>query len=348
MTINAHRAREQSVPSPAVPLYVSADVLHLILMPTEKCNFRCVYCYESFEQGRMSRGTVDGLRRLLERRAPSLRALTVEWFGGEPLLEVPIIVEIQEHLAALAREHADLKVCSSMTTNGYLLTPATAERLVGLGVRTYQISLDGAPSSHDARRPRADGGGTFERVWANLRAVHASDLDIRIRLRMHVDRKNQGEISSFLEVLAAELAGDPRFELYLRAVGRLGGPRDGEYPFLVNEELTAVDALRSRAIELGLRLRPASKLDACYASAANSFVVRSTGELAKCTVAFDHPNNRVGRLGTDGKAEIDNVKLNGWVRGLFDGDGAALHCPMQGFADSRPQAAASGLPVLAH
>lgn len=24
------------------------DVLHLILLPTEQCNFRCTYCYEDF------------------------------------------------------------------------------------------------------------------------------------------------------------------------------------------------------------------------------------------------------------------------------------------------------------
>ena len=26
--------------------------LHLILLPTEQCNFRCKYCYEDFQHGR--------------------------------------------------------------------------------------------------------------------------------------------------------------------------------------------------------------------------------------------------------------------------------------------------------
>ena len=33
--------------------YVAPD-LHLILMPTEQCNLRCTYCYESFVRGDMS------------------------------------------------------------------------------------------------------------------------------------------------------------------------------------------------------------------------------------------------------------------------------------------------------
>src|SRR5688572_26691637 len=31
----------------------AARSLQLILMPTEECNFRCVYCYESFARGTM-------------------------------------------------------------------------------------------------------------------------------------------------------------------------------------------------------------------------------------------------------------------------------------------------------
>ncbi len=71
---------------------------------------------------------------------------------------------------------------------------------------------------------------------------------------------------------------------------------------------------------------------ACYASAVNSLVIRSTGELAKCTVALSHPNNRVGRLLDDGRLEIDDGKLEGWTRGIWSGVPEELHCPMHGFA----------------
>ena len=73
-------------------------------------------------------------------------------------------------------------------------------------------------------------------------------------------------------------------------------------------------------------------------------MIRSTGEIAKCTVALKHPNNRIGRLNPDGTATLDNEKINGWVRGLFSGDSGELHCPMVGFADRQPSS--TGLPVL--
>ena len=65
---------------------LSSTSLHLVVLPTEACNFRCFYCYEDFKLARMREDVVRGLERLLEARAPSLEHLSISWFGGEPLL----------------------------------------------------------------------------------------------------------------------------------------------------------------------------------------------------------------------------------------------------------------------
>ena len=121
-------------PPSAIAPWLAADRLHLILMPTERCNFRCVYCYETFEHGRMKPPTIRGLRRLLAARAPTLRSLAIEWFGGEPLLALPVIEEIQRHAQRLAADHPALRLGGSMTTNGSLLGRRVLGRLVGLGL----------------------------------------------------------------------------------------------------------------------------------------------------------------------------------------------------------------------
>src|SRR3712207_4436801 len=80
---------------------VSDDRLQLILLPTERCNFRCSYCYEDFDVGRMPPDVISGVIRLLSKRAPSLRHLIVTLFGGEPLLAEAVMETISLHILEL-------------------------------------------------------------------------------------------------------------------------------------------------------------------------------------------------------------------------------------------------------
>jgi uncharacterized protein len=66
--------------------HVRSDVLQLIILPTEQCNFRCVYCYELFDYGLIRQEVVEWIKNLLIARKSSLKYLSVSWFGGEPLI----------------------------------------------------------------------------------------------------------------------------------------------------------------------------------------------------------------------------------------------------------------------
>jgi sulfatase maturation enzyme AslB (radical SAM superfamily) len=63
-----------------------SNFLNLIILPTEACNFRCTYCYETFEHKKMKKEVVNGIKALIGRRGPELNKLEIAWFGGEPLL----------------------------------------------------------------------------------------------------------------------------------------------------------------------------------------------------------------------------------------------------------------------
>lgn len=83
--------------------------LHLILFPTEKCNFRCTYCYEDFEIGKMSPEIVQAIKTLLSHRASSLSRLEISWFGGEPLLARDVIESITLHILSIVANRPDRK-----------------------------------------------------------------------------------------------------------------------------------------------------------------------------------------------------------------------------------------------
>ena len=64
------------------------NYLNLIILPTEKCNFRCTYCYETHEKQSMSKELQLAIVSYVKNEIHKYKALRVEWFGGEPLMSL--------------------------------------------------------------------------------------------------------------------------------------------------------------------------------------------------------------------------------------------------------------------
>lgn len=95
--------------------------LTLTLLVTEQCNFRCLYCYESFERGKMTENTINGIIAYLKRNLPLYSGLVINWFGGEPLLALDIIEKLAIKIIQLYNT-LHKPYFATMTTNRYLLS----------------------------------------------------------------------------------------------------------------------------------------------------------------------------------------------------------------------------------
>ena len=288
------------------------DHLQLILFPTEECNFRCVYCYENFQLGRMHPDVQQGVRRLVQKRAPGLKTLEIGWFGGEPLTAYDIVLDLTLYFKQIAKQH-DVLLLQHMTTNGYLLTPDRFVELHELGLRNYQITLDGDEKEHDRKRIGKEGFRTFEAIWNNLMLMKNSHLDFVVTIRVNIDQENLTGIPEFIERLAATFAGDRRFRLHLHKVGRWGGASDASLKIFDDERtlLRLYRLARDANLQLDLDMKPGSKV--CYAALPYSFVVRADGRINKCTVALSEAENQVGRLLADGSLLLNNERLRPWI-----------------------------------
>lgn len=314
--------------------YLSAETLNLIVMPTEQCNFRCTYCYEDFLVGRMSQNTVDALKLYLDRRAPTLKRVHLEWFGGEPLLAADIVLDVSKHLKTLVEQTPGLVMTSGATTNGSLLTPKLLADLVAVGVTQFQVSVDGPRALHNATRVRRSGRGSFEEVWGALTTLKNSIFDVRVTIRVHVDADKVSMLPEFLQSVRDSFLDDDRFELFVKAIEKLGGKNDDNLPIMPRDQLAQLVDTACR--RLGITVNPTSDADSvCYAAQGTSFVVRATGRIAKCTVALSDPRNDVGQLRLDGSLEVYGSKVAPWLRGLTSGDESALACPLVGLPSGR-------------
>ncbi len=312
---------------------------YLTVMPTEKCNFRCTYCYEKFLKGRMSPQVVRSIRAYLKRTVPSLACFHLAWFGGEPLLHPPIVVEISDQLRRLQREYGT-EGSISITTNGHRLVEKVVAQLAEIEVDVYQISLDGPREVHDRQRKTAAGHGTYDQILENIERVLELSRS-RIILRMNICSRDGDAAELTSRWLEQSLF--PRFERY-------GDRVDYHVVPIWNATTTSIDGICLKDIQrfqtwwsvkrksLEIRDRTPSEYLAelistpgklsCYAGKPGSLVVGADGKLYKCTVAFDRAENQIGRLREDGCPEIDAAKEKLWTTANILTDSSCSSCAL--------------------
>jgi uncharacterized protein len=310
----------------------SVKSVHLVIMPTEACNFRCTYCYQTFPRGAMARETIEGLKAYVRQAARRMDYLAVSWYGGEPLLAFDTIVELSDSFLNSCADHG-IDYTADMSTNGYFLTRERFTELLRRNVRRFMITLDGTAAVHDRRRKLGGGGGTFETIVGNLKRIRQVDAPFSIDLRINFDEDNAENVPELMTMLAEWLEGDRRFQIFPRPVGRWGGPHDDQIPVC---DRTAADAYLWQLTDYGLNqglalsetiadaLQPAGSV--CYAAKPNSFVIGSDGRLYKCSVALGDEMNKVGKLHPNGSMELDAEKISLWIGSGEERDAVCRAC----------------------
>ena len=322
---------------------LSSKILELILLPTEECNFRCIYCYEDHVPGRMSNATVAGIKRLIERRMDDLQFLRLSWFGGEPLIAADILFEIGE----FANKQCDARgviLAGDVTTNGFMLAPATMSRLVAAKHQQFFVSLAGAREVHDRLRPLVSGKGTFDRIWRNLTELRDSSLDFTIDLRLHF-----GPDIIPCEALCREVndafGDDGRFTVSLQRIADLGGANTGTFDTVAPEDARAIVwHLASLLPDVQVSNLYPKKHPICCAARPNNMIIRTDGRLSRCACQLNDHRNFVGSIDADGHLALDQKQLNPWFKGYNSFDGNMLACPVNTVPrEAWPEAAPTGL-----
>lgn len=308
------------------------DNYHLILFPTEECNFRCVYCYENFDIGNMPHWLVEAIKRFLDYKVKNLKNLNLSWFGGEPLVAKKTLFEIAEYAYELCEKY-HCKMHGELTTNGSLLDIKTLTRLVALRQSHFQISIDGDEEVHNQTRITKNKRGSFAKIWQRLIDASKTELNFRITLRIHVTDLNQDGVERFLKMYEQYLAADTRFSLFFKAIENLGGDQ-GRVEQLIGQKNARhfVEELNSRYF--GRNINQSNYI--CYASKPNSIAIRADGSLNKCTVALKDDINRIGRINEDGSLTIQQQKFGTWISGFDTLDKWRLGCPMS-YLNAHPE-----------
>ncbi len=174
----------------------------LVLSVSSGCNLACRYCYcgvcrdELPDKGLMDEATALMAVEDLFARADPKMDVRVTFFGGEPLLNKPVIRRVVARCDELAAERG-MKAGYSITTNATLMDDETAamiaDRRFGL-----MVSIDGPRETHDRQCPTRDGRGSFSQVAAGIRVLMERGIRPTARCTMAHPAPNAFSLIRFL------------------------------------------------------------------------------------------------------------------------------------------------------
>lgn len=304
-------------------LYVecsNSSVLHLIILPTEQCNFRCRYCYESFERGKMVDSVAESILKFVRKNITRYTGLKVSWFGGEPTLNIDTICKMSEAFLEICRKTKRL-YWSTITSNGYLLNNSNFEKLYKANIFSYQITIDGIQSTHDCQRVSAGNKETFDTIIHNLMEIKNNKRYRHwdITIRTNFSKVIYEVIDEYFEYYYKLFHEDSRFSFLFRPVGDWGGDAVKSY----EDKLLDADKL-SRIFERMLAtpyllnidrhlsfLQPGGSM--CIAAHKNAFLIDSEGGIRKCSCQLDDDRNQIGQVKSGGHFELNNYRKNEWT-----------------------------------
>ncbi|WP_226373902.1 radical SAM/SPASM domain-containing protein [Citrifermentans bemidjiense] len=284
----------------------------------QNCNMACCYCWNC--------GGTFGKPGHLMGEKSAKRAITlildlvqesnadkifVNFYGGEPLLDFPILtkitLELLQHEAQLGKNFY-----LTLDTNGTLLEGPVAQFLARYFTQ-IGVSLDGNQRIHDIQRPGKYGESTWQLIVNNMKAFpNPKLLGIRATLTAFSD--------SYLETFRQlSTLGVSRIQLeYCHEPGYHKNPIFEKLNVPVERQLTELREfidyyvdyishyqetrdipLASNVLDNITRIRRGSRFTKPCGAGTNTLAINSRGEIFPCIAFVDRDDFAMGKAGVD-------------------------------------------------
>lgn len=251
------------------------------ILPTTGCNARCFYC---FEQGakpvHMNVERAISVAKYIERNHGDEK-ISINWFGGEPLMGVTAIDTISQYLS----EH-DIAFSSRMVSNGYLITPEIVEKAKNLWkLSRIQITLDGTEEVYNKAKAYVYKlGSPYKRVINNIRLL--AESGIKVNIRLNIDLYNADDLMKLADDLYANFHDLEKVKAYSHVIfekdGEERSDEDRKLLYQKQKELEAKLSGYGLFASEKPNLQRQIKLNFCGSDNDASVLIAPDGSLGKC------------------------------------------------------------------
>lgn len=141
------------------------DIVYLEL--TRACNLKCIHCLNNSGIKQKDELTKEDLLKLIKNFS-SHGVQEIRFTGGEPLLFNGIY--------DLIRFATKEGICTSLGTNGTLITKEVAKKLKESGLKKVVVSIDGNKKTHDKIR----GKKNYQKAMNGLKYLQKNGINVRV------------------------------------------------------------------------------------------------------------------------------------------------------------------------
>ena len=287
-----------------------SEVLSLAIMPTLSCNCACPYCFERKTSAKMDMQTEQEILCWIEEQLPKYKVLSIDWFGGEPLLHKDIIHRMSQYLISKCTELGTIYT-GAITTNGILMNnKKTINLLQECQISNVQITFDGGQTAHDKQKFLINGNGTYQQLLKNAILFCESNPNLRLRVRVNVSDDNFHTIESLLHDLEPIKKSIVIFFRWVYANGASNWEEYSEKEKGTNP-YQGIYHLQIKAINQGFIVddqyeKPQLRFSHCEADSQGFYTIDPLGSLYVCVHEYD------------AKYAIGNVKDGIWKDKIND------------------------------
>lgn len=264
-------------------VYQKKAVTIYTIFPTTGCNARCFYCFENnFKHISMTKEVADKTIDYIVKNSMGQR-VTLNWFGGEPMLGAKTIDYICSQL-----KDKGIEYFSYMTSNGYLFSKEISEHAKKQwNLKSIQITLDGTEELYNKTKAYVGKQeiSPYNRVLNNIE--YLAENDIRVTIRLNLGKHNYNDLSELIDELADRYKDKSNIHPYCAVLYDDAGfePQhfdDETIKKLIFQQEDIFSKITSSGFIVKYVSLPALRVNSCIADTDNCIAISPDGSLGKC------------------------------------------------------------------
>lgn len=297
-------------------------VLTIIIAPTLKCNFKCVYCYETSNCNVMTEKTQNDIISFANNHISNITYMNIVWYGGEPLLCKDIIYNLSKSLIDICCKN-NINYNAYIISNGYLIDDETITNFKKYSITGAQITLDGPPDIHNKRRFLKSGkNDNFKKVFSAIKKLNEAKINVHIRI--NIDKTNIDYLDDLIDIFKENKMEN--FDIHFGQVSTLTEScKSISGTCYSTKEFSDVliklqEKLNKNKFSAGVDsiYYPSLKGNYCCADQINSFVIDPLGDIYKCMGSIGNKALAIGNISTFDIDENSNKFIDYMLSSPFD------------------------------